>query len=96
MLISGDNCGEIDATACQLLNIDEPEHVQLARSARVFAAGYSVKGDEINLTRASDRPLAKELKFWDDCDYGPIPKPALGAVTFSLIFNIICSKGRTC
>jgi uncharacterized protein (DUF362 family) len=62
VLISGDNCGEIDATACQLLNIDEPEHVQLARSARVFAAGYSVKGDEINLTRASDRPLAKEFK----------------------------------
>jgi uncharacterized protein (DUF362 family) len=61
-LISGDNCGEIDATACQLLGIDEPEHVQLSRRARVFATGYSVTGDKIRLRRASARPVAKEFR----------------------------------
>jgi uncharacterized protein (DUF362 family) len=62
VLISGNNCGEIDATACHLLGIDEPEHVQLSRSAQVFAAGYSVKGDRIRMRRASARPLVKEYK----------------------------------
>jgi len=61
-LIAGDNCGEIDATACQLLGIDEPEHVQLSRSARVFAAGYSVEGDTLRLKRASDHLVATEYK----------------------------------
>ena len=60
--MSGNNCGEIDATACQLLGIDEPEHVQMSRSARVFAEGYSVSGDEISMRRASARPMAKEFK----------------------------------
>lgn len=62
VLISGDNCGEIDATACQLLDIDEPEHVRLARNARVFVPGYSVKGDNINIKRTSARPSAKEFR----------------------------------
>ncbi len=43
--ISGNNCGEIDATACHLLGIHEPDHVQLSRSARVFEPGFSVKGN---------------------------------------------------
>ena len=51
MLISGDNCGEIDATVCQLLGIDEPEHVQLARGAQVFTYGYLVTGDKIKIKR---------------------------------------------
>jgi uncharacterized protein (DUF362 family) len=62
VLISGNNCGEIDATACNLLGIDEPEHVQLSRSARVFTTGYSVKGDEIYMQVASNRPMVKEYK----------------------------------
>ena len=61
-LISGDNCGEVDATACQLLNIDEPEHVRFSRSARVFATDYVVKGDKIKLKRTSDRPVVEEYK----------------------------------
>jgi uncharacterized protein (DUF362 family) len=62
VLMSGNNCGEIDATACRLLDIDEPEHVQLSRGAGVFAEGYSVSGDEINMRRASARPMFKEFK----------------------------------
>jgi uncharacterized protein (DUF362 family) len=62
VLISGNNCGEIDATVCHLLGIDEPEHVQLSRSARVFATGYSVKGDKITIRHTSARPTVKEFK----------------------------------
>jgi uncharacterized protein (DUF362 family) len=61
-LISGNNCGEIDATACRLLDIDEPEHVQLSRSTGVFSSEYAVIGDEINKIRASARPMVKEFK----------------------------------
>lgn len=62
LLISGDNCGEIDAIACQLLGIDEPQHVQLSRNARVFATGFFVKSDKINIKRISARPAVKEFK----------------------------------
>jgi uncharacterized protein (DUF362 family) len=61
-LLSGDNCGEIDATACRLLGIDEPEHVQLAREARVYATGFEVKGDALQLQNPSTRPEMKEYK----------------------------------
>jgi uncharacterized protein (DUF362 family) len=61
VLISGNNCGEIDATACQLLGIEEPDHVRLARSARIFVSGYSVQG-EIDIKRVSARPVVKEFK----------------------------------
>lgn len=61
-LISGDNCGEIDAAACKLLGIDEPQHVQMARVAHVFTNGYSVKGDELSLEKVSSRPVLKEFK----------------------------------
>jgi len=62
VLISGDNCGEIDAIACRLLEIDEPEHVRLSRRARVFAPGFSVDGDEAGLRRIAARPEAREAK----------------------------------
>jgi len=62
VLISGNNCGEIDATACDLLGIDEPEHVQLSSCGRVFSPGFSVIEDEINLKRISSAPKAKEFK----------------------------------
>jgi len=62
VLISGNNCGEIDATACHLLGIDEPEHVQLSRSTRLFTQGYSVKGDENSIRLVSDRPMVEEFK----------------------------------
>ncbi len=61
-LVSGDNCGQVDATTCELLGIEEPEHVQLARNAQVFAAGYSVQGDGIRMQRASARPTSKAYK----------------------------------
>jgi uncharacterized protein (DUF362 family) len=62
VFLSGNNCGEIDATACQLLGIEEPEHVKLAGCARVFTTGYSVQGDETAIQRASARPEVKEFK----------------------------------
>jgi uncharacterized protein (DUF362 family) len=61
-LISGDNCGEIDATVCRLLEIDEPEHVRLSRSASVFAAVFSVDGEEAGIRRIAARPEAREAK----------------------------------
>lgn len=62
VLLSGDNCGEIDATACHLLGIDEPEHVQLSRNAGVFTTGYSIDGDKVKMTRTAARPVAVEFK----------------------------------
>ncbi len=61
VLLSGNNCGEIDATACKLLGIEEPEHVRLARSAHVFETEYSVQG-EIDIKRMTVRPEVKEFK----------------------------------
>jgi uncharacterized protein (DUF362 family) len=61
-LISGNNCGEIDATACHLLGIDEPDHVQLSRSSGVFTTGYSINGDKLKLRRASPHLVVKEFK----------------------------------
>lgn len=62
VLISGDNCGEIDSTACYLLGIDEPIYIQMSRSARVFTTGYSVNGDIINKKRVTTPPKIKEFK----------------------------------
>jgi len=62
VLISGDNCGEIDATACSLLGIDEPDHVRLAEDAQVFSRGFAVQGDGSNIRRVAPRPEAKESK----------------------------------
>jgi uncharacterized protein (DUF362 family) len=62
VLISGDNCGEIDAAACQFLGINEPEHVQLSRTARVFETGFAISGNKIILRHASARPTVKEFK----------------------------------
>jgi uncharacterized protein (DUF362 family) len=61
-LISGNNCGEIDATACKLLGIDQPEHVRLSGNAQVYQPGYAVSGDDLVLKRQADRPLAKDYK----------------------------------
>jgi uncharacterized protein (DUF362 family) len=61
-LISGDNCGEIDALVCQLLGIDEPEHVRLSRNAKVFSNGYSIIGDKLQPKQISKRPEVKEFK----------------------------------
>jgi len=61
-IIAGNNCGEIDATACRLLGIDEPEHVQLSRSAQVFAEGYAVVGDPSALKPTSAVPAVAEFK----------------------------------
>jgi uncharacterized protein (DUF362 family) len=60
--ISGDNCGEIDATACELLGIEEPEHIQLSRTAQIFAPGYRVDGPKIRTKRASSNLKVKEAK----------------------------------
>lgn len=62
VLISGDNCGEIDAIACRLLGIDEPEHVRLSRSGGVFAAVFSVDGEDADIRRIAARPEARESK----------------------------------
>ncbi|MBN1304193.1 MAG: DUF362 domain-containing protein [Anaerolineales bacterium] len=60
VLISGDNCGEIDAAICQLLKIEEPEHVVLSRNAQVFSTGYDIVGDKVD--RESSPPELKEYK----------------------------------
>jgi uncharacterized protein (DUF362 family) len=62
VLICGDNCGEIGAVVCQLLGIEEPEHVQLARSARVYVPGYKVEGDPIHKKQAASSLQVKEFK----------------------------------
>lgn len=62
VLISGNNCGEIDATVCRFLGIEEPEHVRLSRSAGVFSPGYAVLGDDLKLKRGTARPVAREYK----------------------------------
>lgn len=62
VLISGNNCGEIDATACYLLDIKEPEHVQLSRNTRVFEPGSLVMGDRDFKRRKSMRPEVNEYK----------------------------------
>jgi uncharacterized protein (DUF362 family) len=62
VLISGNNCGEIDSTACHLLGIDEPEHVQISKNIGVFRTGFAVSGDEIKMRRVSARPVVKEFK----------------------------------
>jgi uncharacterized protein (DUF362 family) len=62
VLISGDNCGEIDAIACRLLGIDEPEHVRLSRRVGVFAAGFAVDGEDADIRRIAARPEARESK----------------------------------
>ena len=78
MLISGNNCGEIDATACHLLSIDEPEHLQLSRSARVFANGYSVNGDKIKIRHATARLMVKEFKHLGRLRLWSNPKACTG------------------
>jgi uncharacterized protein (DUF362 family) len=60
--ISGNNCGEIDATACHFLDIEEPEHIQLSRTAGVFTSPLSILGDENEFFHASSRPEFKEFK----------------------------------
>jgi uncharacterized protein (DUF362 family) len=60
--ISGNNCGEIDATACRFLDIAEPEHVKLSRTAGVFTSAYSILGDESIFKHASSRPVMNEYK----------------------------------
>jgi uncharacterized protein (DUF362 family) len=62
VLISGNNCGEIDSTTCQLLGIDEPEHIKLSRSAGVFTPGYSITGDLGSIKLSSARPMVREFK----------------------------------
>jgi uncharacterized protein (DUF362 family) len=62
ILISGDNCGEIDATACHMLDIEEPEHVQLARDAQVFMPGYAVHHHGVNVKRITSRPAVQDFK----------------------------------
>jgi uncharacterized protein (DUF362 family) len=61
-LIAGDNCGEVDAMACRLLEIDEPEHVRLAGISGLYAAGFPVLGDETEFRRTAPRPQATEAK----------------------------------
>ncbi len=62
LLISGDNCGEIDATICELLGIEQPAHVQLARQAQVFVPGYRVEGPRPQGKRAESSLKARPFK----------------------------------
>lgn len=62
MFFSGDNCGEIDASACKLLGIEEPEHVHLSRSAHVFVDGYPLSGTMPSIKNTVLRRHSKEFK----------------------------------
>ncbi len=62
LLISGNNCGEIDSTACRLLEIEAPEHIQFAEHAHVFSQGYTVLNEAVNVKRISERPVLREFK----------------------------------
>ncbi len=62
VLVSGDNCGEVDATACRLLGIEEPEHVRLARHAGVFAEQFSLQGDGSRIKLTVPPPEVQEAK----------------------------------
>jgi len=62
LLLSGNNCGELDATACNYLGIEEPEHVKLSRSAGVFTSGFAITGDDIKHRHPSIQPTAVEYK----------------------------------
>lgn len=44
VVVAGDNCGQIDATVCDLLGIEEPEHVRLARDVGLIADSFRVEG----------------------------------------------------
>lgn len=62
VLISGNNCGEIDATACRYLEIEEPEHVRISRGIGVFTEGFPVNGDKLSIRRNSSLFMNKEYK----------------------------------
>ena len=62
VLLSGDNCGELDATACKYLGIEEPEHIRLSRNAGVFANGFTIIGDDLHLRKTSLRPRSADFK----------------------------------
>jgi uncharacterized protein (DUF362 family) len=62
VLIAGDNCGEIDATACDLLEIEEPLHVRLAQITQVFSKGFPVEGEELRFKILAPRPVDQDYK----------------------------------
>ena len=62
VLISGNNSGEIDATVCELLGIEEPEHVRLAREVKVFHSGYEIIKNPGNIRLKQKPPQATDVK----------------------------------
>ncbi len=62
VLLSGNNCGELDATACKYLGIEEPEHVRLSRDAGVFLNGFTIIGEDLCLRKTSIRPKSADYK----------------------------------
>ncbi|MGE5072406.1 MAG: DUF362 domain-containing protein [Anaerolineae bacterium] len=72
VLISGDNCGEIDATVCDALGIEEPAHVRLSRECAVFAPGFRIEGPRLRNKQDSSelRPRPSKqlgrLRLWSN------------------------------
>lgn len=62
VVIGGDNCGEIDATVCRLLEIHEPEHLRIARDLGLFSPDFTVLGDDNAIQRVAPRPDSHESK----------------------------------
>lgn len=62
VILAGDNCGEIDASACRLLGIEEPEHVRLSKKAGVFLDGSTLSGDDPSRLRKAKGPVIKEFR----------------------------------
>jgi uncharacterized protein (DUF362 family) len=61
-LVCGDNCGEIDALACEMLGIQPPEHVRLAQAAGIYAPGFAVTGARFAPNGAASHLAAREYK----------------------------------
>jgi uncharacterized protein (DUF362 family) len=62
VFVGGDNCGEIDAAACALLRVEQPEHVRAAAADGVFSAGFSTVGDTLDQRRFTLFPRPAEFK----------------------------------
>jgi len=62
VFVSGDNCGEMDATVCRLLQMEQPEHVRAAAAAGVFSADFSTSGDTLEQKSVTSFPRPTEFK----------------------------------
>jgi hypothetical protein len=72
MFLAGDNTAEVDAIACRLLDIPQPDHVRLAREAGLFRDDVLLQGanpQTVRRLRRPENPAYKEffgLRLWSN------------------------------